>query len=158
MCSWKADSMNSAQNPLFGWRCRCWGKPVPSGKVKPWTADGTRGSAQRWGEKSRIQNTKLKTNLIATVRCRSGLQLFFLNIRDVANSWPCWERCIISDVLGFNYRGFGRWYIISGNTELTEQAMYISCKIKALLHNYLCRGKAISIQYCECVCVCVLFL
>jgi hypothetical protein len=57
VCCWKADSMNSAQNSLFGWRCRCSGKPVPSGKVKPWTADGTRGSAQRWGKK---QSTKHK--------------------------------------------------------------------------------------------------
>jgi len=110
------------------------------------------------GGKSRVQNTKLKTNLIATVWRRSGLQLFFLNIRDVARSWPSWERCITSDMLGFNYRGFGRWNIIPGNRELTGQATYIKCKIKALSYNYLCRGKAISIQYCECVCVLLLYL
>jgi hypothetical protein len=102
---------------LFGWRCRCSGNTVPSGKVKPWTADGTRGSARRWG-KSRIQNTKLKTNLIDTAWCRSGLQVFFPNIRDVASSWPFWERRITSNMSGFNYREFGRWYIILRNTEL----------------------------------------
>jgi hypothetical protein len=78
-----------------------------------------RGPQHKDGGKNRVQNTKLKTNLIATVWCRSGLQVFFPNIRNVARSWPRWERCITSVMLGFNYRGFGRWYIILRNTELT---------------------------------------
>jgi hypothetical protein len=78
-----------------------------------------RGAQLRDRGKNRVQNTKLKTNLIATVWCRSGLQVLFLNIRDVVSSWPCWERCITSDVLGFNYRDFGRWYSILRNAELT---------------------------------------
>jgi hypothetical protein len=80
-----------------------------------------RGAQHRDGGKNRVQNTKLKTNLIATVWCRSGVQVLFPNIRDVAMSWPCWERCITSDMLGFKYRGFGRWLIVLRDAELTGQ-------------------------------------
>jgi hypothetical protein len=60
------------------------------------------GTQHRDGEKSGVQNTKFKTILIATVWCRSGLQVLCSNTRDVSWSWPCWERRITSEMWGFN--------------------------------------------------------
>jgi hypothetical protein len=59
-------------------------------------------------------------------------------------------------MLGFNYRGFGRWYIILRNSELTGQVKlrHVHVTIFALekqeIFNIVC--------VCVCVCVCIVAL